>query len=97
MIYIDFYKDINLEFSYELYQTFQFLINMKNINDVLNTENINKMIRYYLPRKTDMSKISQSDIYTIQEKLNNMPRKSLNYQSPNEVINNYLKSGAMKT
>ncbi|HNU95952.1 MAG TPA: IS30 family transposase [Candidatus Magasanikbacteria bacterium] len=60
-------------------------------------ENINKMIRYYLPRKTDMSKISQSDIYTIQEKLNNMPRKSLNYQSPNEVINNYLKSGAMKT
>lgn len=54
-------------------------------------ENINKMIRYYLPRKTDMSKISQSDIYTIQEKLNNMPRKSLNYLTPNEVINNYLK------
>lgn len=31
-------------------------------------ENLNKLIRQYLPRKTDMSKISNDDIYTIQEK-----------------------------
>jgi len=50
-------------------------------------ENANKLIRYYLPRKTDMSKLTDRDIYEIQEKLNNRPRKCLNYLSPNEVIN----------
>lgn len=50
-------------------------------------ENANKLIRQYLPRKTDMSKLTDRDIYEIQEKLNNRPRKCLNYQTPNEVIN----------
>jgi len=50
-------------------------------------ENANKLIRYYLPRKTDLSKLTDRDIYDIQEKLNNRPRKCLNYQTPNEVIN----------
>jgi IS30 family transposase len=50
-------------------------------------ENANKLIRQYLPRKTDLSKLTDYDIYEIQEKLNNRPRKCLNYLSPNEVIN----------
>ena len=50
-------------------------------------ENANKLIRYYLPRNTDLSKLTDRDIYDIQEKLNNRPRKCLNYLSPNEVIN----------
>lgn len=50
-------------------------------------ENANKLIRYYLPRKTDLSQLTDRDIYEIQEKLNNRPRKCLNYKSPNEVIN----------
>lgn len=50
-------------------------------------ENANKLIRQYLPRKTDLSKLTDRDIYEIQEKLNNRPRKCLNYQTPNEVIN----------
>ncbi len=50
-------------------------------------ENANKLIRYYLPRNTDLSKVTDRDIYDIQEKLNNRPRKCLNYKSPNEVIN----------
>lgn len=50
-------------------------------------ENANKLIRQYLPRKTDLSQLSDRDIYDIQEKLNNRPRKCLNYLSPNEVIN----------
>lgn len=50
-------------------------------------ENANKLIRHYLPRKTDMSQLTDRDIYDIQEKLNNRPRKCLNYQTPNEVIN----------
>lgn len=50
-------------------------------------ENANKLIRHYLPRSTDLSKLSDRDIYLIQEKLNDRPRRCLNYMSPNEVIN----------
>lgn len=50
-------------------------------------ENANKLIRYYLPRSTNLSQMTDRDIYDIQEKLNNRPRRCLNYKSPNEVIN----------
>ncbi len=50
-------------------------------------ENANKLIRQYLPRNTDLSKVTDRDIYVIQEKLNDRPRKCLNYLSSNEVIN----------
>lgn len=50
-------------------------------------ENANKLIRHYLPRNTNLLKLTDRDIYEIQEKLNNRPRKCLNYQTPNEVIN----------
>ncbi len=49
-------------------------------------ENANKLTRHYLPRHTDLSQLTDRDIYDIQEKLNNRPRKCLNYQTPNEVI-----------
>lgn len=48
-------------------------------------ENLNKLIRQYLPKKCDFAKITQKDIFEIQEKLNNRPRKSNNYLTPNEV------------
>lgn len=53
-------------------------------------ENMNKLIRQYLPRKTDMKSITDEDILEIQEKLNNRPRKGLKYQTPNEVIDKVL-------
>lgn len=49
-------------------------------------ENINGLIRQYLSRKTDLTTITDNDIYEIQERLNNRPRKSLNYLTPNEII-----------
>lgn len=62
-------------------------------------ENINGLIRQYLPRRTDLSKLTDKGIYEIQEKLNNRPRKSLGYLTPNEVINQefYLESGALNS
>jgi len=59
-------------------------------------ENLNKLVRQYLPRETDMSKITDEDIYNIQEKLNNRPRKTLNYKTPNEVAAQFIKSGAVR-
>ena len=49
-------------------------------------ENANGIIRRYLPRKTDMGQITQRDIYEIQERINNTPRKILGYKTPKEVL-----------
>ena len=49
-------------------------------------ENLNMFIRQYLPRNTNVSKLTPHDIYIIQEKLNNRPRKCLWYLSPNEFF-----------
>lgn len=54
-------------------------------------ENMNGLLRQYLPRKTDLTQISREQIYEIQEKLNNRPRKKLNYQTPNELLQEYKK------
>lgn len=48
-------------------------------------ENLNGLIREYLPRGTDLSTITDEQIYEIQEKLNNRPRKKLGYLTPNQA------------
>lgn len=49
-------------------------------------ENLNGLIRQYLPKGTDFSKLTEKQISAIQEKLNNRPRKSLNYLTPNQAL-----------
>lgn len=49
-------------------------------------ENTNGLIRQYLPKGKIHGKLSPSDIQKIEDKLNNRPRKSLNYLTPNEVF-----------
>lgn len=48
-------------------------------------ENTNGLIRQYFPKKTEFDKISHWQIREVEQKLNNRPRKTLNYQTPNEV------------
>lgn len=57
-------------------------------------ENINKLIRQYIPKGSDISKYSDEDIREIETKLNNRPRKSLKYKTPLEVMleNNQFKT-----
>lgn len=56
-------------------------------------ENTNKLIRQYLPRWTNMNTLSEHDLYCIQEKLNNRPRKLLNYKTPNQIFDELSLSG----
>lgn len=49
-------------------------------------ENTNKLIRQYLPRYTNLQKLTFKDIKIIQNKLNNRPRKCLGYLTPNEIL-----------
>ena len=53
-------------------------------------ENTNGLIRRYLPKGTNFDTISEAEIEQVQDCLNNRPRKSLKYRTPNEVINKYL-------
>ena len=46
----------------------------------------NKLIRQYLPKKTDFNMIKHQTINMITRKLNNRPRKLLEYKTPNEVF-----------
>jgi len=46
----------------------------------------NKLIRQYLPKKTDFNLISNQTINMIINKLNSRPRKLLGYKTPNEIF-----------
>jgi len=55
-------------------------------------ENTNGLIRQYIPKKSDFQQITLEQINEIMQKLNNRPRKSLNYQTPLQVfMSNFVK------
>ena len=54
-------------------------------------ENTNGLIRRFLPKKTDFNLISKRELKSIQDKLNNRPRKVLQYITPNEALLNEIK------
>ena len=49
-------------------------------------ENTNGLIRQYLPKGTDFKNVTNEELKAIENKLNNRPRKSLDYLTPNEYI-----------
>jgi IS30 family transposase len=49
-------------------------------------ENTNGLIRQYFPKGTDFNKITDEAIMTVENELNNRPRKCLNYKSPAEIL-----------
>jgi IS30 family transposase len=53
-------------------------------------ENANLWIRYYFPKRTDFSKISEEDLKDVEWELNNRPRKRLGFKTPMEVFTQYL-------
>ena len=52
------------------------------------SENTNGLIRQYFPKKTDFREVSDKEVLLVQHRLNNRPRKTLGYLTPNEVFNN---------
>ena len=48
-------------------------------------EHVNGLIRWYLPKGTDFSKISDGQIARIEFLINNRPRKCLGFKKPIEV------------
>lgn len=53
-------------------------------------ENTNGLLRQYLPKKTDLSVYSQRELNQIAHRLNTRPRKTLEFKSPAEKLNEVL-------
>lgn len=53
-------------------------------------ENSNLWTRYYFPKRTDFSTITDEEIKDVEWELNNRPRKRLNFKTPQEVFTSYL-------
>lgn len=53
-------------------------------------ENLNGLIRQYIPKKTDFSTLTDEFIENVQEALNNRPRKRLNFESPKQFFENQI-------
>lgn len=52
-------------------------------------ENANGLLRQYLPKRRDLSTVTEQEIDAIMEQLNSRPRKRLGYKTPNDI---FLKS-----
>jgi transposase, IS30 family len=51
-------------------------------------ENMNRMVRQWFPKGLDFRSIHELDVQSVEQLLNNRPRKSLGYRTPKEVLLN---------
>ena len=54
-------------------------------------ENTNGLIRQYFPKEMDLNQVTDKDIAFVMDRLNNRPRESLGFKSPNELFHNQWK------
>jgi IS30 family transposase len=50
-------------------------------------ENLNGLIRQYIPKKTSFKHITMSDLEEIESKLNSRPRKRFKFSTPDQMFN----------
>jgi IS30 family transposase len=60
-------------------------------------ENLNGLLRQYVPKTRAISTVTDEEIRMIQNRLNNRPRKRLEFKTPAEVFHQSLKRDAVRT
>lgn len=53
-------------------------------------ENTNSLLRQYWPKSTDFKKVPQLAVQDMIVKLNDGPRKKLNYKTPDKLLAEYM-------
>ncbi|BFM19615.1 hypothetical protein R50076_06640 [Gilvimarinus japonicus] len=53
-------------------------------------ENTNGLLRQYFPKRSSRSGFSQKDLNKVAHKLNTRPRKTLDFQTPTDMLNQLL-------
>jgi len=59
-------------------------------------ENHNGILRRYIPKKAVLTELTQEDLDAIIEEINQRPRKSLGYETPEEAFTRELKLSTMQ-
>ena len=60
-------------------------------------ENLNGLIRQYIPKSRPLSTVSDKELARIESLLNNRPRKRLGFKTPHEVFNLSMNTVALRT
>jgi transposase, IS30 family len=60
-------------------------------------ENLNGLIRQYIPKKRALSSVTETELALIEEELNNRPRKRLGFRTPHELFTEELHRVALRT
>jgi len=55
-------------------------------------ENTNGLLRQFFPKGRDLESVSETELANATELINNRPRKSLGFKTPNEVMGEYISS-----
>jgi IS30 family transposase len=75
----------------ELEVGFYFVDPYKSCQRGLN-ENHNRLVRQYIPKKTDFETIDNKYVEYVQNKINNRPRKKMGFLTPIEKYNLFLQN-----
>ena len=75
------HKTISKQLSIDFYFTHPYSSWEKGAN-----ENTNGLIRQYFPKGTDFNNISEDMIELVENKLNNRPRKCINFKRPSDIL-----------
>jgi IS30 family transposase len=75
------HKDIAAGLQTEIYFAHPYASWERGLN-----ENTNGLIRQYFPKKYDFAQVTDTDVQRVAALLNNRPRKTLGYRTPNEVF-----------
>jgi IS30 family transposase len=57
-------------------------------------ENTNGLLRQYFPKGTDLARHNADDLAAVAAALNTRPRKTLDWRTPAEVLNEHLEAAA---
>lgn len=59
-------------------------------------ENLNGLVRQYIPKKRSLSTVTDAELALIEERLNNRPRKRLGFKTPHELFTQELRRVALR-